>query len=293
MASLLIHYGGEPRQVCLPATALVGRASSCAVRVADASVPMHWLELRWSPRGWRWRTLSGDTRTRGVGALLEDGWRLLPESVAARPQRLRYGDDLTVELVEGGPPERFLVDLQTGETVSGAGLESVVEVRPDALLRVDTDEDETRVLRDGDVVVQARRAWRVHLAEAPEPTLKVRIDLARGDASVELSDDAFRAMVHQGGAHAELVGEHVRALAVYAAARAADQPRGGWLSVDGAWAAWVASGGNPESPLERLAWDRARCRTRLAQLGVGGLDQLFECRRIGGRPHYRLGIAVE
>jgi hypothetical protein len=254
---------------------------------------MHWLEVRWSSRGWRWRTLSGETRTRGIGALLEEGWRQLPESTPARPQRLRLGDGLAVELLEGGPPERFLVDLRTGEALAGEALTTLLEVRDDALLPPEADGDAAQALRDGDLLVRDGRAWRVHLAEAPVPTLHLRLDLARGDATVEVLDEGFRAVVHQGGAEAVLTGEHVRALAVYARARVTDAPRGGWLSVAEAWEAWIALGGNPSSPLERLAWDRARCRTQLSRAGVGGLEQLFETRRIGGLPHYRLGVAVE
>lgn len=293
MATLRVHHRDAARDVALPACAIVGRAAACAVRIDDPFVPMHWLEIRWSTRGWRWRALSGETRTRGVGGLSDDGWRLLPDSPAARPQRVRFGDTLSIELTAGGPPEPFLMDLQTGETLTGEAMDAVVEPRDDRLLRVALDDTAAAPLRDGDVVVHEGRAWRVHLAEAPLPTAHVRIDLARGNATLEVVDADFRAVVHQSGAEAAIAGEHVRALAVYARARATDTPRGGWLSVQGAWEAWVAAGGNPQSPVERLAWDRARCRTHLARQGVGGLEQLFETRRIGGAPHYRLGIDVE
>jgi hypothetical protein len=54
---------------------------------------MHWLELRWSEGAWRWRTLAGELRTRGVGMLLADGWRQLPITTPARPQRIRLDDE--------------------------------------------------------------------------------------------------------------------------------------------------------------------------------------------------------
>ncbi len=293
MPTLLVHHDDRTRAVPLPACAILGRAAGCTVRLDDRTLPLHWLEIRWTGQVWRWRILAGEARTRGVGNLQEDGWRLLPVSTPTRRQRIRYGDFLALECVEGGPPARFLVDLQTGEGLVGDALAEVVEVRPDALLPLDSDGDPAGPLRDGDVVVHNSRAWRVHLAEAPEPTLQLRLDLARGNASVDVLDDGFRAVFHQDGAEAILTGEHVRTLAVYAEARRTDQPRGGWLSVPEAWSRWIAAGGNPDSPLERLAWDRARCRTHLARTGVGGLDALFESRRIGGAPHYRLGVRVE
>ena len=293
MPTLLVHRDGLSKAHLLPASTIVGRAAGCALRMDDRDLPMHWLEIRWSPHGWCWRTLAGEARTRGVGSLLADGCRQLPESSHARPQRIRFGDGLALELVEGGPPERLLVDLQTGECLAGEAMGAVVEVRETVLLPFEADGDPSRALQDGDVVIHAARAFRVHLAGCAPATRNLRLDLARGTASVDLLDDGFRAVFHQDGSEVSLVGEHVRTLAVYAEARRADEPRGGWLSVPDAWAHWTAAGGNPDSPLERLAWDRARCRTHLARLAVGGLEQLFESRRVGGAPHYRLGIHVE
>lgn len=287
MALLYLHNEGASRVVALPASVIVGRAPACAVRIPDSALPLHWLELRWSAGQWRWRTLAGEARTRGVGAVQEDGWRTLPESSPGRPLRLRYGDSLWVELVEGGAPLAMLLDLQSGETLTGVAMDAVVETTPLGL--VPLDEPAQRPLVDGDVVIHLGRAWRLHLAESPAPTWGGGIDLNRPGAVLEIVDPASRALLHQGGREVALVGEHVRVLAVYEAARRAD-PEEGWLTIGEAWGRWLAMGGNPDSAVERLAWDRARCRSHLARQGVAGLEQLFVTRRTGGQIQYRLGL---
>ena len=55
-----------------------------------------------------------------LGALLWTGcWRLLPESQERRPQRLRYGDAVAIELIDAAPLEPLLIDLHSGDTLSG------------------------------------------------------------------------------------------------------------------------------------------------------------------------------
>lgn len=293
MASLLLTHGTFTLRVPLPATCLVGRAAGCLARVADPAVPSHWLELRWADGQWRWRALAGAARTRGVGMLAEDGWRNLPTSTEARPQRVRLDDVLSVELLEGGAPEAFLVDLMTGEVRTGAAMTEVVEAHGDGTLLPFAAEGRREArLHDGDVVMHEGKVWRVHPAETPEPTARVAIDLARPGASVDIAADGLRVTVHQGEADVSIAGEHVRVLTAYAMARR-DDDEGGWLGADAAWERWRALGGNPQSPVDRLGWDRGRCRAHLARLGVGNVDLLFETRRMQGTPQVRLGLRVE
>jgi hypothetical protein len=51
---------------------------------------------------------------------------------------------------------------------------------------------------------------------------------------------------------------------------------GGWLRAEDAHAAWVALGGNPAAPLERISWERCRLRSVLARDGAVGVGSLFE-----------------
>jgi hypothetical protein len=291
MAILRVTASCEARDHLLSAACLVGRAPGCLVRVADPTVPSFWLELRWSEGAWRWRALAGGARTRGVGMLAEDGWRTLPLSPKGRPQRVRLDDLVAVELVEAGPPQPFAEDLLTGAAHVGDALCEVLEVRADGTTRPFTaDEADAPPLRDGDVFLHEGRPWRLHLAEGLPPTRQIRIDLSRADVTLDIDLEALRATFHQRGAEVTIAGEHVRTLAAYASARRRRGETGGWLTCEEAYARWRALGGNPQSPMDRLGWDRGRCRSHLAREGVAGVEVLFEARRRAGVSEIRVGV---
>lgn len=293
MAILSITEGTTTRRLPLCPATVVGRAAGVHARIADPSVPLHWLELRWTEGAWRWRCLAGTPRTRGVGMLLEDGWRSLPVGTDARPQRIRLYDRVSVELVEGGAPAPFLLDLVTGTVCRDDALAELVEVREDALLPLEAEGDPAQRHRDGDVFVRDGRAWRVHLADSPEATARAILDLARPGVTLDPDPSGLRAVLTQGTSEVVLTGEHVRVLALYAQARRANVPTGGWLTTTEAWRLWRERGGNPDSPADRIGWDRGRCRSHLARLGVAGVERLFETRRTQGQPQIRLGLPLD
>jgi hypothetical protein len=295
MATVRITTSGESWQAPLAADCLVGRAAECLLRVTDAAVPSFWLELRWFEGGWRWRALAGVERTRGPGMLTDDGWRMLPLSTEARPQRVRLDELVTIALIAGGPPAPFAIDLLTGQARRGESLGEVTESRADGTIRTfGTADAPGRALADGEVFLHAGRPWRMHLPDVLPPTLRLRLDLARTDASIDVDAEALRATFHQGGSHVTIAGEHVRVLVVYALARLEDADGGGgWLDADAVYARWRGMGGNPQSPVDRIGWDRGRCRSHLSREGVGGVDALFEIRRRHGVPEMRVGVRVE
>ena len=143
------------------------------------------------------------------------------------------------------------------------------------------------------MLVHGGRALRVHLPDAPEPTVRALIDLRLNRASLEFDDNALRATFHQNGVEAAISGEHVRTLAAYALARRADRPAGGWLDTGAAWERWLQLGGNPSSPAARLGWDRGRCRSHLTRVGVTGVEAVFETRRMHRSTEIRLAVVVE
>ena len=166
--------------------------------------------------------------------LAEDGWRNLPTSTEARPQRVRLDDVLSVERLEGGAPEASLVDLMTGEVRTGAAMTEVVEAHGDTtLLPFDVEGRREACLHDGEVVMHEGQTWRVHPADTPEPTTRAGLDRARPGASVDIDADGLRVTVHPGEADVRIAGEHVRVLTAYAMARRDDE-KGGWLGADAA-----------------------------------------------------------
>jgi hypothetical protein len=290
MPTILLHHAGATRALPLAASTLVGRGWACLARVRDPAVPVHWLELRWQA-GWTWRVLSAEDRTHGPGAPREHGWRALPVSSPRKPALLRLGDTLSLELVEDGPPEPFLLEPATGAYLRGPELLPHVEPRGKALLPLSAEGDPAQALQEGDLLLLDGTPWRVHGVSEEPPTARGALDLARPGLRLLVDEDPLRVTLLQGETTLELRGEHLRTLLVYLRARQA-APDSGWLSPLEAWAAWRALGGNADSPQERIAWDRARLRQQLFQGGVAHVERLFESRRQGQGVQIRLGVRV-
>jgi hypothetical protein len=287
-----LHEGAARREVPLAQVTLVGRGTACLVRVERPYCPLHWLELRWRDGAWTWRALTSEERTRGNGAVVVPGWRSF--DVGAR---VRLGEDLSVELVEGGPPEPFAWDLFADAPVPlgpsarvDPALAAVVRVRADGVYA--QGPDGARRLVDGAHLRVGERVLRLHVPDSLPATFVAPLDLA-GEAvqvTVHLSD--LRAVFDAGGSRAEVHGEPVRVLAAFAGATTSDR----WLSARAAWEAWVALGGNASSPVERLAWERGKLRRQLLLAQVDRVDALFEsrkmstliCTRLAGNVHVRI-----
>lgn len=278
-------YAEEGRRVAveLAASTLVGRAWCCSPRAHDAACPMYWLELRWtSPSGWAWRALTAPERTRGAGGSLGAEWRRL--EARGSSGRVHLDASMWVELVDAAPPESFAVDLETGAVLAGEPLATLLEVRPDGVFPFDAEGAAAQALPDGAVVSAGGRLLRIHPAAPIVATARTRLDLAAARVHVEVDLDAREARLTAFGPGADagiiVRGECVRVLAAFLAARASGL-RGGWLTAADAWAGWVALGGAADSPIERLAFERAKLRTQLARAGAGSVDALFERRREG------------
>lgn len=279
----------DARDHALGTTTLVGRHRSCAIVLDAPGVPAFWLELRWSEAGWAWRELGPADLARGAGAPLGDGWRAL------RPgARVRLDDDTRIELLDEGPPAVVLVDVATGEELSGEALDPFVEVSDGRVLPLHADGEPSAELRDGHSFHDGRRTWRVLRPDTVPTTGRDGLLVAHGDSALDLDLVARSATFTIGTQSCTVRGGPVLAMAPYALARR-DGARddGGWLTLPDAHAWWVALGGAAASPPERLNWERAKVRSMLAREGARGVDALFEVRRRVGETAIRLSLRGE
>jgi hypothetical protein len=285
-----VGAGPERRERSWPlgATNLVGRHRTCGVVVDAPHVPAFWLEIRWNGAQWTWRELAGDGVTRAVGSTYPDQWR--PLLVGAR---VRIDDRAWLELEDAAPPGLVLLDIVTGEERSGPELDALVEVRDGLVLPLHADGAPEADLRDGDLLADGRRTWRVLREDDVTPTLRDGFALTHPDVSLELDLRGRRADFVLGTRSLGVQGAPVLVLAAYALARR-DGPwddDGGWLGLAEAHAAWIALGGPATSPPERLNWERAKLRSMLARAGGRDLDALFEVRRKVGDTTIRLNVS--
>ena len=265
---LRLLEGTSRREFPLAQVTLVGRGTACLVRVERAYCPLHWLELRWQDDAWTWRALAAEERTRGSGTVVVPGWRALEPG-----GRVRLGEDLAIELVVGGPPVLFGWDVFSDAPVEGEVLAACVQVRPEGVFA--REGEASKPLHDGAHLRAGSRVVRVYVPERPPATLVAPLDLAEGPIAVTVDIEALRAVFEGGGGRAEVRGEPVRVLAAFAGATTPDR----WLPARAAWEVWVALGGNPTSPVERLAWERGKLRRQLVLAQVDRVDVLFESRK--------------
>jgi hypothetical protein len=293
MGSLRIFEHDEPREFALTNSVCVGRHWSNDVVLTTDSAPLNWLELRWRPPHWCWRVLTATDRTRGSGAASDDGWRVWTGS--GGHVRLDGGpSSVQIELVDTAPPELIVERLTRPGRFAGPLAARFVEVRPDGRVwPLGIEPTEAPPLRDGQVFVLGLDALRLHLATSVSDTAPITLDLR--DPALELQVDLPRlhATFSLGASEAVATGECVRVLAAYALARQSDGDAGGggWMPAVAAHSAWIELGGRSESPIDRLAWERGKLRTQLANQGVSGIDQLFDLRRSGGLTEVRLAVS--
>lgn len=290
MGRLLLHADGRLRAVPLAAVTLVGRHWSCHARVNDAVLPMFWLELRWrGEAGWNWREVAERDETVGPGEVVDGAWRSMTVR-GGRGARLRGPGDTWLELTDPSPPALLLTDLQTGEILDGPDAEERVELRHDGVADPRREGEPGALMRDGEVLVIEGRAWRVHLPRLPVDTSRRWVDVSAAGCMLDLDPGSLVATFTTARGSAVARGECVRVLLAYARARRDEPPEEGWLASVDAHVEWVALGGNPESVVERLSWERGKLRTALVRAGATGLDQLFERRTWRGVAEFRLAL---
>ncbi len=285
MGRLLLDFGDGPRRVPLGASTRIGRHWSNDALVDHPGMPLHWLELRWAGRQWTWRALGAADRTVGAGAADGEGWR--PFAKGPGKARVKLDGMGWVELVDPSEPALLLHDLTNGERLEAEDVEEYVELGDDGARPLGVRPHPP--LQDGQVFTSRGRTLRILHAESPTPTATTALDVRALACHLDVAEREATFTVER--TSRTLRGEGARILRVYAEARL----RGGegWLSPLDAFAEWVAAGGQPESPVERVAWERGKVRTRLSLADVAGGPELFEVEREGPSTRVRLSIPAE
>jgi hypothetical protein len=290
MGRIVITAADEQRELPLAATTVLGRHSSCTWVLSQPEIPTFWVELRWTSAGWTWRELGGDARgPRKRGAKLGQDWWMLE-----RGQRLN-GRSVQVELIDATPPQRFVVDIDSGAVLLGDALHAVIAYDAGRPLPAGWEqaEDPPAALRDGDLFGVAGRRLRYHAGVAPQATAQRQLDLLRHTCRLELGVEDGRPVLHvwDGPVERKARGAPLWSLVPYLEARISDTPRDGWLSLDEAHARWRELCPDSDSGPDRVGQDRSRSCRALHALGVVNPHSLFARRRIDD--HWQVRIALE
>lgn len=285
MGRLLIEDTDGARRALLVTSTLLGRHWRCDARLQHPSVPLYWLEVRWSGSHWAWRCLGAEDHTRGKGPADPRGWRRLGanDEVALPLAGVR------VRMADETPPQVVLQDLDTHRWIDGDARFEVLALTADGPRALGSaGELSAAVLTDGAELHHGGRRLRVHVPEGQADTELGTLSLEAGPVEMDF-DLSIPAVVLSGkGGELRLTGSLVRTLALYAAAHTHTGCRGGWLSNTQAhtWAQHL--GAASDAPPERLNWERARLRSRLLEAGLGGVDTFFERQREAGVWFHRM-----
>ena len=268
---------------------LVGRHPACGIVLNSSRVPMFWVEVRWSGTRWTWRTLAGEERTRGPGAVSPDGWR--PFANGTGRTGIRVGD-VCLRLIEDRAPEPVVEWLDTAERDLASDFDGlhIVDVHT-----IEVDSGEPVTIPSGGTTVLDGRPVRIWVPSGWLNTESPYLSLASETLELDFGWEACEVTLTDHTTSLTLKSEDVRLLRVYAQARlaAGKAADAGYLTTEEAFRAWVELGGNPQSEPERLSWMRNRLRIQLDQHGVGAPDGLFERRRMGPTWQHRVSIPGE
>lgn len=273
----------------LTETTLVGRHWRCDVVLNHPGVPLYWLELRWLASRWAWRCLGAEERTFGKGTPKQGGWRYLDvgHEVLLGPQVAK------LSLMDGDAPGLVLEDLHSGQRLHGDERFDFVGLGAQGPHAVGDPEE--RPLVDGEIFESRGRHFRLWRPQGWQPTREPVIMITERGLLLEVDRESLCVRLWSEDAEVELCGEVVRALVPYVQARL-DDPRnddGGWRTNDEILAAWIALGGNVDSPRERMNWERNKLRSLLTELGVSRSDLLFERKRTAGTWRHRVALKAE
>lgn len=281
MARIDLVAGGASRVLPVAAHTVLGRAPSCTFAVPGAGVPSLWLELRWfsGPDIWAWRPLREPDPTEGrriPARGLPVGWYALRGEAT-----LSIPGAASLRLVEAGPPAAFAVDARTGDLAEGEAFDALVVRLSDGPWPVDADEqdDPAGPIPDGGLFLARGRWWRLFDAVPPGATDAGGIDLRHPSCLLTLvrgGTGEWVLQLTQRKAEIRIEEAPVRVLVPFAEAKAREGDGDGWLSRLDVYERWLALGGDPRSPEERMAVDRARLLRRIAERGVRGGEALFD-----------------
>lgn len=296
----LLARGDSGELITLAGHNLLGRSSTCTIRLSDARVSGEHARITWRRDRWEIRDLGSRNGTFVNGVRLEHGSSV----ILARGDSVSLGTpDGPHVLRDASPPVALARDLESGAVVVASdGLLILPDENQIEMCVLDDPGDGTwvaevdgqsREVRDGEVVRVAGGAYMLHLPVAPAPTVDAR------DGGMRVADLALRFRVSRDEERVEIDLEqggelcllppraHHYTLLTLARLRLRDRdernvpaPSRGWISVNDLCRMLAADE-------TRLNVEIYRIRRDLATQGVSNPAAIIERQR--GKRMLRMG----
>jgi FHA domain len=290
MAQLRAVDGGA--SLPIPAHCLVGRSGACSLRLTAADVSNEHASLSWLEQRWELRDLGSRNGTFVNGAGLSPG-KAVP---LRREMTVRFGTTgPTWRVVDDGPPLLAALELETGTWLTSEhrilGLPNDDAPTVSVLHGADAGwhlqtVNETRAVRDGEIISVGRERWRVHLpdellatAQSSAPSLAQPVS-PRFIFAVSRDEEQVELLVTSPSAEPRSLGirAHHYLLLVLARIRKRDGAEDGLMPSEQGWV-------HLDQLTKMLCVDRShlhvtiyRARRHLAQAGIANANAAVELR---------------
>jgi len=269
MGKLLLNKMGESIITPLKEHMILGRSPKSDIVLGWPSIPNLWLEIRYINNQWLWNVLNGDSDTIGTGTYTHNNWRHFSKQI-------RFNNVVKLELLDSSPPET-LVELN-GRFHS---ISAFPNIRPITQNRFALD---TQILQNGTAFLYDNNICTIWIPGSTNPTEETSTNMET-DGILKIDLDGLIATFEYDSHHYSVTGEAARTLATYAMALKEGTP---WLTSEEAFSDWINLGGLPDSPPERIHWERNKILGKLNKEHAFPLISLFQRRRRGVIWEHRL-----
>ena len=281
MGSIEVNVHGSTFNFSMYTSTTVGRHIRNSVVIDDTSIPLYWIEFRWTEDGWCWRALKANTETIGMGAVLEQGWRSLKIG-----QTIRKREDITLLCIDDSPPEPIVSNIDTKQQYYGEALLEFIESFEDEFYVTGTVGRKPS-LTDGELFSLFGQVFRFYSPVPYEQTDHHVLDLLDQDVWLEIDLEHQKAIFGNNQTEIQLSGASILVLFVYAEAV---KYHSKWMTMDNAYRRWIEIGGNAKSTKRRINWERGKIRKKLTDEGVTGVKKLFAQKTFEGVYEFRLAL---
>ena len=259
MGILLVKTGFKTQKVFLKNHNILGRHSSSDVFLGkQTTIPLFWLELRWLLGQWCWRVLNQVDQTIGSGKKIQNDWRVFKSTV-------RFDRLITLEIIDDSAPEILVEDVINKSKFRLCDFPVLQEVNGLVFY-------EGKLLIHEEHFYFHHRLYQLWLVDENIVTENQIFDLCAPHCHLDIDLEHLEATFTLDKQSLVITGECARILWVYASAK---KDGNGWLSTEETFIDWVAIGGNAQSDLERLSWERSRLRRMLSEQKAENAAKLF------------------
>ena len=276
MGSILIKEKGRIRQCLLKQSNIFGRHQHSDFRFApNPKLPLYWLEVRWIKDYWYWRVLNKEDITIGTGKHLHAQWKSFSKII-------RLHNEISLELISDDKPHTLIENIETKEKWSIEEFKVSIEKKHGVY------QWNQKQLKNASLFHHEEEYYRFWDACAQHSlTQEGLINILSSKCYLDINLSENTAIFTEGNQTLSISGEAVKILYIYASTIQDQNP---WVSTQEAYETWLSHGGNPQSTMDRISWERNKLCKKLEKENVRNSRKLFVRKKEGKEWAHKLRL---